>query len=266
MYFNSCIPWNQNEPTFLASLNLVYRCGYQGAFINLKNLGEYQTFIKSPYFLHSRPDFNLPLSVADLTRFKTESSPLILFPRVTLEPSNSQNLKKELSHWISKRCIIAVQSTDKSILEIAARDGRVDMISIPTLNYIKELSKGILSLVKQNRIYLDLHWGELIMSYGNKRTRMMRSYYKLFKEAKPHLFQYIIGTGQGTQRYSLESIRGPREIGAILSSIFEIPEMHSKKMVRDNLEQLSLLFTKRDLGFFIEPGVEIVGKKPKEDV
>ncbi|MHA1519347.1 MAG: RNase P subunit p30 family protein [Promethearchaeota archaeon] len=265
MYFNSCIPWNADEKKFRTLVDLTYQCGYQGAFVDFSTDKEYRAFLASGYFPKKRPQLTFPLSISSLPMYRTDNSPLVILPRITLEPKNTHALKSDLAKWVDKRCIISVQSTDKTILEVAARDGRVDMISLPSMKYFKDLSKGIYSLIKQNRIFIDIHFGELLMSYGNKRTRLLRNYYKIFKQAKPFSHRYIFGSGLTRSDKTLWNLSGPREIGAILTTLLGIPEKHVKMMVRDHTEQLALLFIKRDQHTFIEPGVEIVDRKNKED-
>ena len=265
MYFNSCIPWNADENKFRILVDLTFKCGYQGAFVDISTDDEYRAFLASGYFPKKRPQLSFPLKIVNLSQYRTDLSPLILFPRVTLEPKNAHALKSELAKWVERRCVIAVQSTDKTILEVAARDGRVDMISLPSMKYFNDLSKGIYSLIKQNRIFIDLHFGELLTSYGNKRTRLLRDYYKLFKQAKPISHCHIFGSGYTRSENLLGNLSGPREIAAILTSLLGIPEKHAKMMVRDHTEQLALLFIKRDQNAFIEPGVEIVDRKDKEE-
>ena len=265
MYFNSCIPWTADEKKFRTLVDLTYRCGYQGAFVDFSTDKEYRAFLESGYFPKKRPQLTLPLSIISIPQYRTDLSPMVILPRVTLEPKNAHTLKSDLAKWVGRRCIIAVKSTDKTVLEVAARDGRVDMISLPSMGYFKDLSKGIYSLIKQNRSYIDLHFGELLVSYGNKRTRLLRNYHKMFKQAKPFSHRYIFGSGLTRSDKLLWNLSGPREIGAILTSLLGIPEKHVKMMVRDHTEQLALLFIKRDQHTFIEPGIEIVDRKEKEE-
>lgn len=261
MYFNSFMAWNSEEIKFEANLKLLNRIGYQGTFINVFNEKEYRELINSEFFSKNPPELSFPLEVKSLTSYSSKKSPILVFPRVTLEPKSASHLKQELARWVSRRCLIAVQSTDKEILEVAARDGRVDMITFPSMEYFKDISKGILSLLKQNRIFIDLHFNELITSYGNKRTRILRNLYKLFKQAKPLTYSYLISLGTHPSKTPFQYFRGPRELGAILISLLELPEVHAKQMLRENGEQLAILYLKRDQKLFIQPGVEIINKK-----
>ncbi len=261
MFINSFIPWNADLSEFQKNLQFLYKCGYQGAFVNVSDSKQYKEFIDSEFFPKKRPEISFPIEISSLNAYKKDSSPIVLFPRITLEPANIQALKQELNQWVSRRCVIGVQSNSKEILEVAARDGRVDMITLPSLLYLKDLSKGILSLLKQNGIYLDIHYNELITSYGSKRTRILRNLYKLFKQAKPFSYKYIIGTGQHPSKKQVEFLRGPREIGAIFISLLDLPEKHVKSILRENIEALALLFVKRDQHVFIQPGVEIINKE-----
>ncbi|RLI64666.1 MAG: hypothetical protein DRO88_06705, partial [Promethearchaeia archaeon] len=69
--------------------------------------------------------------------------------------------------------------------------------------------------------------------------------------------------GEHPSKIPLQYYRGPREIGAILISLLNIPEVQVNKILRENGEQKALQFIKRDLKVFIQPGVEIVNKNSK---
>ncbi len=256
MFINSCIPWQNNPSDFLKITSLCHRIGYQAAIVDLKSKNDYQNFIRSDFFPKNLPKIKFPLSIEAVLKYRTEISPIPLIPRVTLSPESSNSLKKALSVWKERRCLIAVNSLNKEILEIAARDGRVDILSVPTIDSQKNLTKGIISLARQNECYLDISLTSLIEFEHFKRTKILRVLYRLLLKAKPSSNKYIIGSD--SINHNIWLMRGPKESISFLNSVCNIPEFQAKKILANNVEEIVLRFIKRDQKLFIEPGVEIV--------
>ena len=256
MFINSCIPWQNNSSNFLKIISLCHQIGYQAAIVDLKSKSDYQNFIKSDFFPKDLPKIKFPLSVEAILNYRTNNSPISLIPRVTLNPENTSSLKKDLSVWKERRCLIAVNSLNKEILEIAARDGRVDILSIATIDSQKSLTKGIISLARQNECYLDISLAPLIEFEHFKRTKILRVLYRLLLKAKPSVHKYLIGSDSIENNIWL--MRGPKETISFLHSVFNIAEFQAKKILAKNPEEIILRFIKRDHNLFIEHGVEIV--------
>ncbi len=256
MFINSCIPWSNEPANFLKNISLCHQIGYQAAIVDLYSKSDYQNFIKSDFFPNTVPKIQFPLSIEVISSYRTKKSPISLIPRVTLKPENPRSLKKELSVWKERRCLIAVKSLNKEILEVAARDGRVDILSVATMDYQKSLTKGIISLARQNECFLDLSLTPLIEFEHFKRTKILRVLYRLLLKAKPSAHKYLIGSDNIDNNPWL--MRGPKEILSFLNSVCNIPEFQAKKFLAHNPEEIILRFIKRDHKLFIEPGVEIV--------
>ena len=257
MYINSYIPWKENSKKFEFILSLTYKVGYQCAVVNFNSVPDYNNF-KKIWIPHQKRQENFPLSLKWVNLYKHPNSIIPLIPRFTIITNKEHELKKKLNDVVKIKCLISVDSTNQQVLEVAARDGRVDMLNITSLDHIKALSKGIVSLCKQNTCIIDLNSSLLFNANNFHRSRILREFYRLFSEFKPISHIYSIGS------YSelLENqwlIRGPKEIMHLLTCLFEIPLEQARRIVRDNIEDLVLRYIKRDQELFIEPGVEIVG-------
>ncbi len=257
MYINSCIPWINDQEKFQNLVNLTYRLGYQAAIVELRDEKEYKEYITSPFFLQEKLKVDFPISVSTIIKLQPKDQLIALIPRITLRMKNPNELKQKLAYWAQKRVLIGIESTHKETLEVAARDGRVDILSVPKLANQQALTKGIISLARQNKCMIDLSITPLLEVEHFKRTHLLRVFYRLFKSAKPISNLYILGSHKGIKDNTM-LVRGPTESIAILISIFRIPEFFAKEFVSKNLETLFLRFIKRDLSLFIEPGVEIV--------
>jgi RNase P/RNase MRP subunit p30 len=264
MYINSCIPWIKEEEKFLKVVNIVYKIGYQGTIVDFRNQSEYNEFKNSKFCCNKKTEVKFPIDITSISIYKPSFLSIPLIPRVTLTPSSISSLKKDLSKWTQKKILIAVESSNKEILEVAARDGRVDILSLPTIEFQQSLTKGILSLARQNRCFLDISLTPIIECEHFKRTRLLRVLHRLYSNTKPLSNLYTIGSHSGIKK-NFMLLRGPKESMAILTSILKVPEFFAKEMYSKNLEDLCLRFIKRDFSLFIEPGVEIIDINKEDD-
>ena len=263
MFVNCSIPWQKNPTAMQKSVTMLYRVGYQAAIVSLYSRAEFQNFTKSRFIPEKPPQISLPVSIPSITDYKMPEMAIPCIPCIVIKTSNSQSLKQELARWVQTRCLIGVESLNKEALEVAARDGRVDMILCPTIDHVKALTKGIISLARQNQCFLNISITPIVQATHHKRTRILRAMYRLFLSAKPNSNKYVLGSHSELLN-DLWLIRGPRESSAILQALFKIPEMHANHILRKHGEELLLRFIKRDQQLFIEPGVEIVDIQKKE--
>jgi RNase P/RNase MRP subunit p30 len=256
MYINSCIPWVRNEKKFEELIGFVYKCGYQASIVEFKSIEEFYDYKKSKFYKVKPSNIQNNISIETILEYKTKNLPIPIIPRITLECDSVNRLKQELSKLVLKvpSIIVAIKLLKKEILEVAARDGRVNLISAPNSNYTKILSKGILSLARQNKCMIDLSITPIIKSNSSNRTRLLRVFYRLLKSAKPYSNSYTFGTDSSNEY----NIRGPKETIALIHTLFKVPEKRAKEMLSQNPEKLAINYMKRDQGRLIEPGVEIV--------
>jgi len=261
MYIDCSIPWGPDQQHFKERIEFLYRNGYQGAIVDLRSINEYRQLCKSGLLKRRPCEIEFPISIKTFSEYRSESLPIPIAPKITLSPKNAHQLKRKLGLCIKEKVLVEVESDDKNTLEVAARDGRVDIISAKKLKLQKSLTKGIISLIKQNENPILINLTHLIYEKGFHRSRKMREFYKLFKRAKWNTHKYIFGTCMKDPW----KIRGPKEHIALLHSLFEIPEYWAKQIIRKNGEELIMRYMKRDLGLFIESGTEIVDKKNNPD-
>lgn len=257
MFIAANICYDSDNELFRKRLELLYRLGYQGGIVDLGQIEKLSEFKTIYYPNQKSPKISPPVSIPSLLSYKIEGLPIPIIPRITLRPHSPEQLKNLLSQMIIHKVLIAVESLSKEVLEVAARDGRVDIISVPTVEHQKILTKGILSLVRQSGCTLEVSLVPLIEADHFKRTKLLRALYRLFLMAKPLSHKYVLGMNTGdTWLY-----RGPVEYLAILHTFFQIAEVFAKGIIRENAQELVVRYIKRDQDLFIEPGVEIVAEK-----
>lgn len=256
MYINSFVPWVSDEEKFQKILDMNYKLGFQAVFVNFESIADYKTFTKSNW-CKIKPKLELPLNTESITLFKHKKPNIAIFPRITILAKNPQELKQKLNRLIHNKVIISVDSQNQQVLEVAARDGRVDLLNLSKIENIQNLTKGIISLAKQNRCYLDLNFTLIMQQNQYLHSRILRSIYRLFIDAPPNSHLYSIGFYKEIAE-NLWLLRGPKEIIAILHTLFNIPKINCKQMISKNNEKIALREIKRIYDLFIEPNVEII--------
>jgi RNase P/RNase MRP subunit p30 len=255
------IPYDSNLEIFQERIEFLHHIGYQGAIIDIPSIETLKEFKINCYPNQKSPKITPPINIVSLLAYKGENFSIPLVPCITIQPKNESELKQRLQIITQSRILITVQSANKEVLEVAARDGRVDILAMPTLECQKTLTKGIFSLAQQNNCNIELSFTPFLEAEHHARTKIMRMLYRLFLMAKPLSHSYLIGAFTADNWL----YRGPHESEAILESIFEIAEPFAQKIIKDNVEAMILRYIKRDQGLFIEPDVEIVGERPCTD-
>ncbi len=185
---------------------------------------------------------------------------LELFGRITFKPNSMSQIKKELSNYNNiKDFIIGIESSNKDILTFAANDSRIDIISFPGLKYIKELTPGLFSLLKQNNKFFDISLNDVISKRKYERSKAFREIHKLLNLTKNKEKIFLFGGGETEPRY----IRGPKEIISILHSILDLSLSDSRKILRETPSTLINRINNRNNLDYIEPDIKIVNIKKK---
>lgn len=178
-----------------------------------------------------------------------------LFYRVTVHTNDVNEFNCALNKISNyKALIIVLQSTNKDLLTFAAKNSRIDVLSFSSVEEIKSLTPGIISLIKQSKKYIEISLIDLFMQKTFERSRSFREIYKILRLAnnKEHIFIYA-----GLES-SIYYIKGPREIISILNSIFEIPLSKAKSILSTNPSGLIENIQNRTDVNFLEDGVRIV--------
>jgi RNase P/RNase MRP subunit p30 len=235
-------------------INFSYKCGYQAAFVNLISIEDYNDFIKSDFYPKPQPKIDPPIVISSILKYKSTKSPIPLIPKIIIKVESPEKLKQDLHRYIQKKALIAVQSSNKETLEVAARDGRVDLLVFDEPDLIKGLTPGIFSLAHQNQCAFDFSLTPIILAEIQQKPKLMRSLYRFLLNKKFHSHLYCVGSHTADPWL----IRGPKETISLLCTLFNIPEFFAKKMTSECLETLVLRFIKRDQDLFVDSGVEIV--------
>lgn len=237
-------------------------CGFKLNSINLENVDKFLEIYKWVGYQNLFFEVNFPLEL-DLKKFTNEMKikyNLNLYPKTIIKPHSLNHLRDILTKISpNKDLIVAVESIDKDILSFSAHDSRVDVISITSVNLIKELTPGIISLLKQNsgKKFLEVSLIDALSSKNFQRSKIFREIYKIISMAVKSQ-DLIIYAGQ---EFKINYIRGPIEISNVFNTIFEIPLNKSKRFVRETPQLLINKIIQRADKNYIEDGIRIIESK-----
>ncbi|MHA1727177.1 MAG: RNase P subunit p30 family protein [Promethearchaeota archaeon] len=190
-------------------------------------------------------------------RFFQNNTNLELFGKIVFHPRSISNLKKNLQKIKEfKKFAVAIESSDKKILTFAANDSRVDILTFYSIDVLRNLTPGIVSLLKQTKTFLEISLIDAICTHKTKRSRVFREIYKILNLVNYREDILLFGGAEKEIRY----IRGPREILSIFHAIFNIPLQKCKNILNKNPEILVQRLEQRQNPNFIESGVKIINR------
>lgn len=237
-------------------------CGFKLNSINSTIFDKFIEVYKWVGYQNLFFEVNFPLEF-DLSRFINEINmkyKINLFPKTIIRPHSLNHLRDLLSKISQfKNILVAIESTDKDILSFSAHDSRIDIISVTSTDLIKELTPGIISLLKQNsgKKFIEVSLIDAFSSKNYQRSKIFREIYKIISLVVKSQDLIIYGG----QELKINHIRGPIEITNIFNTIFEIPLNISKRFVRENPQILINKLIQRTDKNYIENGIRIIESK-----
>lgn len=182
--------------------------------------------------------------------------------RVNVDSNNVEQMKKELAKIDRYSVLVSVTTTNKECLILASKDGRVDILSLVNSQQVEAMFKGAVSQCYQSKKSIEIGLEQLILEKHQNRAKLMRTYAKLFNILRIPRDKVIISNSNS----SLFGIRGPKEIIALVNTLFNVPEKNAKLMVRENQEEILAKYYLLVTGQIGEMGVKFfTGEPPQEE-
>lgn len=176
------------------------------------------------------PENKIKKVPADLKRKISNLTKIKLYYRITLNPSGVNELKQKLTNYNKFVDLLSVETIDKDTQIYAAKDSRVDILSFSDQNILKTLSRGIISLVKQNGSYIEFSLAPIMVVNKTVQSKNFRNLYRSINLVKNLKANYII-SGNFENLYDF---RHPRALISLCTSLLEIPLNEAKKVFKDN--------------------------------
>jgi RNase P/RNase MRP subunit p30 len=193
---------------------------------------------------------SIPLKFKD--RIKKETR-LNIFYRINLKLNNPEDFKRKIKHFNNFSDILSIESLNKEVQLHAARDSRVDIVSFSNPDIIKTVTRGVISLTKQNKSFIEFSLAPIMVRNKVNQSKNFRNLYKSIQLALKLKANCII-SGNFNDIYDF---RHPRALLSICHSLLGIPLDFAKKIFSLNPILLLERTQKRDNNS-IEPDVRLI--------
>ena len=196
-----------------------------------KKIDFYMNLNVDNLILEPQKNTNLTLTLKEKIRDKTNIN---IFYRINLRINEVNEFKKRIKKFNKFPEILSIESLNKDVLILAARDSRVDIVSFSDQNNLKALTPGIVSLIKQNGSFIEFSLSPLMIKNKTTQSKNFRSLYRalqLVMKLKPNC---IIS---GNFKNSFD-FRHPRALISICNTLLDIPLDEAKRIFKENPRKL----------------------------
>ncbi|MHA1257657.1 MAG: RNase P subunit p30 family protein [Promethearchaeota archaeon] len=196
-----------------------------------KKIDFYKNLNVDNLILEPQKNSNLTLTLKEKIRDKTNIN---IFYRINLRINEVNEFKKRIKKFNKFPEILSIESLNKDVLILAARDSRVDIVSFSDQNNLKALTPGIVSLIKQNESFIEFSLSPLMIKNKTTQSKNFRSLYRalqLVMKLKPNC---IIS---GNFKNSFD-FRHPRALISICNTLLDIPLDEAKRIFKENPRKL----------------------------
>lgn len=180
------------------------------------------------------PQKNLNQFTLNLKEKIKDETNINIFYRFNLQINEVNEFKRRIKRFNKFPEILSIESLNKDVLILAARDSRVDIVSFSDQNNLKTLTPGIVSLIKQNGSFIEFSLSHLMIKNKSKQSKNFRSLYRalqLVMKLKPNCI--ISGNFK-----NLFDFRHPRALISICNTLLDIPLDEAKKFFKENPRKL----------------------------
>lgn len=180
------------------------------------------------------PQKNLNKFTLNLKEKIRDKTNINIFYRFNLQINEVNEFKKQIKRFNKFPEILSIESLNKDVLILAARDSRVDIVSFSDQNNLKTLTPGIVSLIKQNGSFIEFSLSPLMIKNKSKQSKNFRSLYRalqLVMKIKPNCI--ISGNFK-----NLFDFRHPRALISICNTLLDIPLDEAKRFFKENPRKL----------------------------
>ncbi|MHA1338206.1 MAG: RNase P subunit p30 family protein [Promethearchaeota archaeon] len=185
------------------------------------------------------------------------NSKMKIYYRLTLLPKNIDDLRKKLKKYQNLDGIIVVESNDKKIRAFAAKDSRVDLISLSNIQMVKELTYGLISLTKGNNSFIEFSLSPILKSNRFEQSKYLRALYKAIQKILKLKGNYIF-CGNFDNIYDF---RHPRALASVCHTLLGMSLNSAKKGFRENVKLLLQRARNRRDELYFESGVRFIRKE-----
>lgn len=196
---------------------------------------------------------NLNLSSKIKAKIRSNNDLNIHF-RSNFRPLNLNEFKGKISQFNVNQNIISVESPDKQIQIQAAKDSRVDIISYSSIEILKTINPGVISLTKQNSSFIEFSLAPIFVESKSMQSKNLRNLYRGVHLAL-NLKANLILNGNFSNVYDL---RPPRGLISISNTLLGLSIQEAKKAFGENVDLLIKRSNYRQNEDNYENGIEFI--------
>ncbi|MFX0035059.1 MAG: RNase P subunit p30 family protein [Candidatus Hermodarchaeota archaeon] len=204
------------------------------------------------------PKNNLVIIPNHMKKLLKEELKINIFYRVNLKVDQPEDFKKRIKNFNNFSDILSIESLNKEVQLISAKDSRVDIVSFSNLEMIKTLTPGVISLTIQNNSFIEFSLAPVMVRNKAIQSKNFRVLYRSIQLALKLKANLII-SGNFDDLYDL---RNPRALISICNSLLGIPLDVAKRIFSTN-PKLLLERSNRKRNINFESEVKLI--KGKDD-
>jgi RNase P/RNase MRP subunit p30 len=174
--------------------------------------------------------------------------------RINIKPENLRSYQISLNSVGSSLDIVSIETDKKEIQIKAAKDSRVDVLSFSGIEAMKSLSSGVISLIKQNKSFIEISLVNIMEENKTLQSKNFREIYRTINLVRSLKANLII-SGDFANPYEF---RHPRSLVSICHTLFEMPLVEAKKSFKDNVNFLLERVRNRRNYSYVEEGIKIL--------
>ena len=174
--------------------------------------------------------------------------------RSNFKPQNLNEFKGKISQFNNNQNIVSVESPDKQVQIQAAKDARVDIISYSSIEILKTISPGVISLTKQNNSFIEFSLGSIFIESKSIQSKNLRNLYRGIHLAL-NLKANLIINGNFSNTFDL---RPPRGLISISNTLLGLSIQEAKKAFGENVDLLIKRSNNRRNENNYENGIEFI--------
>lgn len=171
---------------------------------------------------------------SDILKKVRSSKSINVYFRFNLRINSLNVFKKRIKDYNNFPYILSVETDNKEVQIQAAKDSRTDVLSFSEQNFIKTITPGVISLVKQNGSFIEFSLAPIMTQNKVLQSKIFRNLYRftqLILNFKPN---YLI-SGNFSELYHL---RNPRNLLSICHTLLGMPLNDAKKGFSTNVQLL----------------------------
>jgi RNase P/RNase MRP subunit p30 len=157
-------------------------------------------------------------------------SKLRVYYRYNLSLGNVNEFKREIKRFSGYPYILSVESSNKEVQIQAARDSRVDILSFSNPFIIKSLTPGVISLIKQNKSFIEFSLASIMIKNFSNQSKNLRNLYRFIHIVRKMKAPYII-SGNFNEIFDY---RNPKNLISTCYTLLDIPLIEVKNIFKEN--------------------------------